>query len=172
MGPGQGAVFQGSFAGARATQGEAASYIAGSRLMVVLTAPLLYLCIAPLVLSDLAVTAYQAVCFPIYGIPKVRRANYFVFDRHRLRYLNLVERLNCLYCSYANGLFAYGTEIAARTEQYWCPIKHAKAIVEPHSRYSRYLDYGAAEAYRRRLETLRRDFNDVRGAVRSNSRAG
>ena len=144
--------------------------IAGSRLMVLLTAPLLYLCLAPLALSDLAVTAYQAVCFPIYGIPKIRRADYFVFDRHRLKYLNLLERLNCLYCSYANGLFAYGMEIAARTEQHWCPIKHAKRIMAPHSRYSRYLDYGAAEAYRQRLETLRRDFTEVTQRSREHTR--
>ena len=114
-------------------------------------------------------TAYQAVCFPIYGIP-VRRADYFVFDWHRLKHLNLLERLNCLYCSYANGLFAYGTEIAVRTEQHWYPIKHAKRIVAPHSRYSRYLDFGAAEAYRQRLETLRRDFTEVTRRSREHAR--
>jgi hypothetical protein len=137
------------------------TYVSGSRLLVFLTSPLLYICIAPLTFSDLAVTIYQAVCFPIYGIPKVRRADFFVFDRHRLKYLNLIERFNCLYCSYATGRFAYEREIAARTEQHWCPIKHATRIEDPHTRYSRFLEFGAPEAYRTGVETLRRDFSDI-----------
>ena len=43
---------------------------------------------------------------------------YLAFDRHRLTYLNFAEKLNCEYCAYANGILAYFTEIAARTEQY------------------------------------------------------
>ncbi len=35
------------------------------------------------------------------------RGAHFTFDRHRLGYLNLIEKLNCDYCAYANGLFAY-----------------------------------------------------------------
>jgi hypothetical protein len=42
-----------------------------------------------------------------------------IFDRTHLAYLNLVEKINCAYCSYGNGLAAYLREIAARTEQYW-----------------------------------------------------
>ena len=59
--------------------------------------------IVPFVLLDLFVTIYQAVCFPVYGIPKVERRTYLVFDRHHLAYLNALEKLNCAYCAYANG---------------------------------------------------------------------
>lgn len=132
-------------------------YVRGARLMVVLTAPFIYAVILPIVLLDMLVTLYQATCFPVYGIPKVRRADYIVFDRQSLAYLNILEKLNCAYCSYANGLFAYLREIAARTEQYWCPIKHARRLVAPHARYADFVEYGDAEAYHRQLEKLRRE---------------
>ena len=82
------------------------SYILHSRFLVLVTAPLIYLGFIPFSLLDLIVAFYQGVCFPIYGIPRVRRADYVIFDRGRLKYLNLLERFNCLYCSYANGLCA------------------------------------------------------------------
>jgi hypothetical protein len=93
------------------------AYILAARPLVVITAPVIYSVIVPLVLLDLFITVYQAICFPVYGIPKVRRRDYLVFDRHHLAYLNALEKLNCAYCSYANGLIAYVREIASRTEQ-------------------------------------------------------
>jgi len=57
----------------------------------------------------------------------------------------------CVYCGYANGLIAYVREIAARTEQYWCPIKHARPIPAPHARYRVFFEYGDARAYRQEL---------------------
>ena len=70
-------------------------------------------------------------------------------------YLNALEKLNCAYCSYANGLIAYVREIAARTEQYWCPIKHARRVVGAHPRYVLFDDYGDAENYQQRAAELR-----------------
>ncbi|MGZ3319880.1 MAG: hypothetical protein ACXU9C_02755 [Xanthobacteraceae bacterium] len=78
------------------------TYVLNARPSVVLTAPIIYAVIVPLVLLDLFVTVYQSVCFPVYGIPKVRRREYLIFDRHHLAYLNALEKLNCAYCSYAN----------------------------------------------------------------------
>jgi hypothetical protein len=127
------------------------TYILNAHPLVVLTAPVIYALIVPFVLLDLFVTLYQAVCFPAYGIPKVRRGDYLVFDRHHLAYLNALEKLNCAYCSYANGLIAYVREIAGRTEQYWCPIKHAKRVIGAHPRYATFEDYGDADGYRKWL---------------------
>jgi hypothetical protein len=138
------------------------SYIRDSRFLALLTAPVIYIGIIPFCMLDLFLAFYQGICFPIYGVPKVRRADYFVFDRGRLTYLNLLERLNCAYCSYANGLCAYVTEVAARTEQHWCPIKHARRLRAPHTRYPHFFDYGDAQQYRRQIETVRNDFVDVR----------
>jgi len=131
-------------------------YILGANPLVILTAPVIYAGIVPFLLLDLFVTVYQAVCFPIYGIAKVKRADYLVFDRHHLAYLNALEKLNCAYCSYANGLIAYVREIAARTEQYWCPIKHARRVVGTHARYALFDDYGEGEGYPERLAERRK----------------
>lgn len=132
-------------------------YILGAKPLVVLTAPVIYVGIVPFLLLDVFVTAYQAVCFPVYGIAKVRRADYLVFDRHHLAYLNALEKLNCAYCSYANGLIAYVREIAARTEQYWCPIKHARRVIGTHARYATFDDYGDGEGYQQRLDERRKN---------------
>lgn len=130
-------------------------YLFGANPLVMLTAPVIYAGIIPFLLLDLFVSVFQAVCFPIYGIAKIKRADYIVFDRHHLAYLNALEKLNCAYCSYANGLIAYTREIAARTEQYWCPIKHARRVIGTHARYAAFDDYGNAEGYQERLAKLR-----------------
>ncbi len=131
-------------------------YIVNAHLLVVLTAPVIYSLIVPLVLLDVFVTIYQVVCFPVYGISKVRRRDYLIFDRHHLAYLNALEKLNCAYCSYANGLIAYIREIAGRTEQYWCPIKHARRAIGAHPAYATFEDYGDADGYRKLSETLQK----------------
>jgi hypothetical protein len=129
-------------------------YLIEAHPLVVLTAPVIYAMIVPIVLLDLAVMTYQAICFPVYGIPKVRRRDYLVFDRHHLAYLNALEKLNCAYCSYANGMVAFVREVAARTEIYWCPIKHARRVLGPHPYYQGFADFGDAEAFRARLTAM------------------
>jgi hypothetical protein len=119
------------------------------------TVPFIYPVIFPLLLLDLFVMAYQAVCFPLYGIARVRRRDYLVFDRSHLAYLNLLEKVNCAFCSYGTGLAAFVTEVIGRTEQYWCPIKHARRLLRAHPYYSGFMDFGDAEAYRRELKAMR-----------------
>ena len=131
------------------------AYVLGARWLVWITAPVIYLGFVPLMLLDLFLSVYQSVCFPVYRIPKVKRSAYVVLDRGDLPYLNIVEKLNCFYCGYANGLASYFREIAARTEQYWCPIKHARRIVAAHDNYSNFFEFGDAESYRLGLERLR-----------------
>jgi hypothetical protein len=131
-------------------------YLFNARPLVVLSAPFIYTLIVPLLLLHACVATYQAICFPIYGIEKVRRADYMVFDRQYLAYLNALEKLNCVYCSYANGLIGYVSEIAARTEAYGCPIKHACRLAYTHQHYAEFCDYGDAEAYRKVLDAFER----------------
>jgi hypothetical protein len=134
--------------------------------LVILSSPLIYACIVPFVLVDVSVAVYQLVCFPIYGIPKVCRRDYLVFDRGRLAYLNTIEKIGCVYCSYVNGLLAMITEIAARTEQYFCPIKHARRLAQPHSRYGKFLPYGDARAYREQSGAVAQAFDDLARRVK------
>ena len=130
-------------------------FLRDSTLGGLLVAPFIYFLIVPLLLLDLCVSLYQAVCFSVWGVAQVRRADYIVLDRRHLAYLNGIEKLNCVYCGYANGLIAYVQEIAGRTEQYWCPIKHAMRIRSAHRRYRDFLDYGDAEGFQARLDEFR-----------------
>ncbi len=122
---------------------------------VVASAPVIYSLFIPFAIIDLWVSAYQAICFRAYRIPQVRRRDYIAMDRGKLSYLNAIEALNCSYCAYANGVIAYVREVASRTEQYWCPIKHAVKITDPHQRYYEFLEYGDAQGYRARLDSFR-----------------
>ncbi|MCF6253011.1 MAG: hypothetical protein L3J75_17355 [Methylococcaceae bacterium] len=137
-------------------------YLKKSSLKHILSAPLIWAVLIPTLLLDITVTLYQAFCFPIYGIPKVKRADFIVFDRQYLNYLNIIEKMNCAYCSYFNGIIAYIQEIAARTEQFWCPIKHAHHISTLHNRYQHFLDYGDAKSYRQQKEEIRQKFDDLK----------
>ncbi len=136
-------------------------FIRSSTWPVILTAPVIWAVLPAALLFDLMVTAYQAVCFPAYGIPKVKRDDYIIFDRHSLPYLNVIEKVNCEYCAYANGLIAYAQEVAGRTEQYWCPVKHARKMTTLHRRYIKFLEFGDGNGYREKIEQVRREFNDL-----------
>jgi hypothetical protein len=122
-----------------------------------LVAPAIYSLIVPIALLDAFLWFYQAACFPVYRIAKVHRDRYVVLDRRHLEYLNWIERFNCEYCSYANGVIAYAREVASRTEQYFCPIKHASRCAGPHDRYHEFADFGDADAYRKNWRKLRKD---------------
>lgn len=129
-------------------------YIRNAHPLVALTAPVIYSLIIPIVLVDIWVMAYQAICFPAYKIPKVRRRDYLIFDRQHLAYLNALEKINCAYCSYCNGAIAFIREVAARTEVYWCPIKHARRVLGPHPYYQGFADFGDAERFQQKLKQL------------------
>jgi len=148
------------------------AYIREGSVLSLLSAPLIYSLIVPLALLDAWVTVYQWMCFPVYGIPRVSRREFIVIDRHTLAYLNGIEKVSCTFCGYANGLIAYVREVAARTEQYWCPIKHARAIPAPHPRYHVFVDYGDARGYRQELAALRRTLRRRNAARRDDERAG
>lgn len=126
-----------------------------SRVRSIVSSPFIYGMVIPIAFLDLCITLYQHICFRLYGIRRVKRSDYVVLDRHQLAYLNGMEKLNCIYCGYANGVLAYAREVAARTEQYWCPIKHARRVVGSHRRYNKFLDFGDAENYRKDLIKLR-----------------
>lgn len=90
----------------------------------IVSIPFIYIMVVPLVMLDVALELYHHICFPLYGLPRKRRKEYIRLDRERLPFLKWYEKLNCAYCSYANGLLHYATAIAGETERYWCPLKH------------------------------------------------
>jgi hypothetical protein len=134
-----------------------AHYVLNARFLSIATAPIIYAMVVPLAFLDLSMSIYQAICFTAYGVPKVRRGDYIIFDRHKLAYLNALQKFNCVYCSYGNGMIAYVQEIASRTEAYWCPIKHAQSTKSFMPRYARFSDYGSAETYHEDFERNREE---------------
>jgi len=156
-----------------------ARFIAESTLPALLVSPFVYAIIVPLVLLDAVVSLFQIVCCPVFGIPKVPRADFIVVDRHHLAYLNPIEKLNCAYCGYANGLLAYAREIAGRAEAHWCPIKHARKTLGQHRRYYGFADFGDADGFekitreedaRANVEREKRTHHEKRGQKRGQKR--
>lgn len=120
-----------------------------------LTAPLIYAMVIPAIIFDVLLFIYQQIAFRIFKFEFIKRSNYMHFDHHYLGYLNAIEKLNCLYCSYFNGLMLYASAISGRTELYFCPIKHAKKVIAQHKYYEEFLSYGDEEDYQEKLKDLR-----------------
>ena len=114
------------------------------------SAPFIYIMIFPLAVLDIFIEVYKQLCFRLYGIELIRRKNYIRIDRHKLDYLNFIEKINCAYCGYANGLLNYSVAIAGATEKYWCGIKHKKynGFVEP-KHHKNFLKYGDKNSFKR-----------------------
>ena len=132
-------------------------YFAHTPLLHLLTAPIIYAGLIPALILELFLFVYQNINFRVYKIAPVLRKEYFVFDRADLEFLNIVEKINCFYCSYFSGLIGYTNEIVGRTEQFWCPIRHARKLHFHHGHYTKFVPYGNGERYRKELPKLRED---------------
>ncbi|MFK7780514.1 MAG: hypothetical protein QM490_05275 [Candidatus Gracilibacteria bacterium] len=130
--------------------------IFNAKIREILSMPFIYAMLFPAIFLDLMLFIYQQTAVRLYGIPFVVRKDYIIFDRGQLDYLNFLQKMNCMFCTYVNGLFAYATEIGGRTERYWCPIKHAKKTAGSHEREKHFADYGDAEGFK---ETFCKDNN-------------
>lgn len=95
------------------------------RLRMGLSMPFIYGMIIPISFLDICIQLYQAVCFRLYGIELIDRRLYVRCTPRGKALLNWVDRFHCWYCSYANGVFNFSRAVAAETEKYWCPIRHA-----------------------------------------------
>ena len=131
-------------------------FLSHAEIKTIVTAPVIYSLVIPFALLHFWVWLYQAICFPAYGIKKVPMSDFIAIDRHHLRYLNALEKLNCAYCGYCNGVVAWTREVASRTEAHWCPIKHASRVEGAHGHYASFADYGDGEGYRGKVDEKRR----------------
>ena len=122
-----------------------------------LAAPIIYGMVIPAVFLDIILFIYQQVVFRIFKFKFLKRSEYIIFDHQYLGYLNPIEKVNCLYCSYFNGLMQYASAVAGRTELYFCPIKHAKKVIHEHDYYDSFLSYGDADDYQEKLKELRKE---------------
>jgi len=113
-----------------------------------LSIPFIYGMIFPAIFLDIFLFIYQQTAIRLYGIPLVNRSDYIKFDRRHLAYLNYMQKVNCLYCSYVNWLFSYAVEVAGRTEKYWCPIKSARRKEWGHNWEEYFADYWDPEWFK------------------------
>lgn len=127
-----------------------------------LSVPFIYSMIFPVVLLHLFVQVYQQICFRLYGIPIVKQNEYLVYDRQLLSLLNPLEKFNCIYCSYINNVFRLATEIGARTERYWCPIKYFRRINKTHSQYDKFVKEADSRGDMVEKWEELRDFSDLK----------
>lgn len=123
-------------------------YILSARVRHLLSAPFIYAMIIPTIILDIFLFVYQQICFRLYDIPFVKRSDYVTLDRKALDYLNVIQKFNCLYCSYVNGIFSYAVEIWWRTEKYWCPIKYAKKMKWGHDWQEYFADFWDPEWFK------------------------
>ena len=122
----------------------------------IISAPFTWIVIIPVIFLDIIIELYQHICFPLWKIKIVKRNKYIRIDRHKLSYLNFLEKINCMYCGYVNGVIHYWLKIAADTEEYWCGIKHKKYpgfIQQPHQK--NFLEYGDEKSFRKKFSIKR-----------------
>jgi hypothetical protein len=119
-----------------------------AQIREILSIPFIYAMIIPAIILDLFLFIYQQTAIRLYRIPIVKRSDYIVFDRKDLAYLNILQKINCMYCSYFNWVVQYAVEVAWRTEKYWCPIKHARKKAWEHNWEEYFADYWNPEWFK------------------------
>ena len=119
-----------------------------AQIREIISIPFIYSVFFPAIFLDFILFIYQQTAFRLYRIPLVKRSNYIIYDRSELDYLNGIQKINCIYCSYVNWLFWYAVEIWGRTERYWCPIKHARKNPWWHDWEKHFADYWDAKWFK------------------------
>lgn len=122
------------------------------KFRTLISTPILLAMIVPIVFFDICIEIYHRICFPLYGIPYVKRSQYIrVTDREKLPYLTWYEKFACAYCGYANGWFHYASVITGKTESYFCAIAHLEVRgYIPSEHEKSFVKFGDEAALRRR----------------------
>lgn len=121
-------------------------------LNLIISSPFIYGMIVPLAILHFCAQVYQQIAFPLYGLETVDSRKYIKDVRRYLPYLSTMEKLNCVYCSYGNGVLAFAQAVAKQTEKMWCPIKNARSRMEqdlPHRK--EFAEYGDPESLQEHL---------------------
>ncbi len=126
-----------------------------------LSIPFIWAMLIPAFILDIFLFFYQNTAIRLYKIPLAKRSDYIVFDRKELAYLNWMQKINCIYCSYFNWLVQYATEIAWRTEKYWCPIKHARKKSWTHDWEEYFADYWDPEWFKQTFCSIK-EFEELK----------
>ena len=68
----------------------------GRSIRHLISAPFILSLIIPIVIMDIWMEIYHRICFPLYKLPYIKRSKYVQIDRHKLKYLNLLDPLQIL----------------------------------------------------------------------------
>jgi len=68
------------------------------------------------------------IYFTTMEIPKISKKQFVVMERWDLSKLTFWQKINCVYCEYANGILAFAKAVGNQTEIYSCAIKHRHAL--------------------------------------------
>ena len=128
----------------------------------VIVGPVITFLLIPIAITDICVEIYHRICFPIYGIPYVKRSRYIrISDREKLPYLTWYEKLWCMYCGYVNGWFHYASTIAGRTENYFCAVAHLEERGYVPTEFEKsFAKYGDEAALRKRYASHEEKYPD------------
>ncbi len=118
--------------------------ISGNFVIEIISAMAIYSMIIPLFIFSIWTWIYQELYFTLQDIPKVSIKDYVKFDRWDLKKLNHIQKMNCVYCEYANGVVSWGKAVAHQTEIYSCAIKHRHLVrgqLEENEKYFKYSEF-------------------------------
>jgi hypothetical protein len=122
-----------------------------SKLKQIISLPIIFSVIIPIIIFDIWIEIYHRTCFPLYKIKYIKRKKYIKIDRHKLQYLKWYEKIGCAYCGYANGVVQYSSKIAAESEKYWCGIMHKKGSkFLPLEHHKLFLEYGDEKGFKKK----------------------
>ena len=131
----------------------------------ILSIPFIYSMVVPTLILDIFLFIYQQTAFRLYRIPIVRRRDYILYDRRTLWYLNILQKFNCIYCSYVNWIFQYAVEVWWRTEKYWCPIKNARKKLWDHNWEQEFADFWDVESFKKAFHSVE-EFEKLQSKVK------
>ena len=118
-----------------------------SRPINLITGPIIYGMIFPIIFLDFCISLYQWSCFPIYGMQKLSRNDFIIFDRQELRYLDWISKFHCTYCAYGVGVITFASQVINVTEAYFCPIKHHSKTVDKNNKKFKFLEFEEPENF-------------------------
>lgn len=129
-------------------------YIKSKRkLWQIISLPIIIMVFVPILFLDIWVEIYHRTCFWLYGLPYINRSTYIKIDRQKLKYLNPLQKIWCMYCWYANWFAAFFVAIAAATEKYRCWIMHASSndFHQP-KHHKDFVAYGDKKAWKEKYD--------------------
>lgn len=127
------------------------------QIRYLISTPFIYGMLIPMIIFHILIELYHRIVFSLYDIEYVDYKQHFIFKRYKLNKLTLLQKINCIYCEYGNGLASYIKSIIGKTEVYWCPIKNGRNKNFTHEYYNKFIDVDNVENFEFHRENMRNE---------------